>query len=107
MNVDPTFPVLIGTGQVLNRIQDLSEAKEPLAMMLDAIDLAVKDTQVEGFLDKVDSVRVVRGMWPYENPAKFIAEKIGAPNAESVGTLIGGNHNQAVINETACQILNG
>ncbi|MCY4657080.1 MAG: acetyl-CoA acetyltransferase [Gammaproteobacteria bacterium] len=107
MSQEQNFPVLIGVGQVLNRIQDLADAKEPLAMMLDAITLAEKDTQVSGFLHKVDSVRVIRGMWRYANPAKYIAEKIGAPVAETVGTLIGGNQNQAVINETANQILQG
>lgn len=107
MNIEQNFPILVGVGQVLNRIDDLADAKEPLEMMMAAIELAELDTQVSGFLDQVDSVRVVRGMWPYQNPAKYIAEKIGASNVETVGTLIGGNQNQAVINETSLEILRG
>ena len=44
-------------------------------------------------------------MWPYQNPALALAEKIGAREVETVGTLIGGNQNQAMINETSLEIL--
>ena len=92
---------------MLNRIQDLSEAIEPRDMMMQAIEIAEQDTHTSKFLDQCDSVRVVRGMWSYQNPAKYIAEWIGANQAETVGTLIGGNQNQAVVNETATQIEDG
>ena len=103
---NPRTPVLVGVGQVLNRLETLAEAKEPLEMMMDAILMAEKDTGVDKLLTQAQSVRVVRGMWGYENPAKLLAERIGAGGAESVGTLIGGNQNQVVINETASAILN-
>ena len=102
---NPRTPVLVGAGQVLNRIEKLEDAKEPLEMMMTAIDMAEEDTGVGNFLAQTQSVRVVRGMWGYENPAKLIAERIGAVGAESIGTLIGGNQNQVVINETASAIL--
>ena len=102
---NPRTPVLVGAGQVLNRIEKLEDAKEPLEMMMTAIALAEEDTGVGNLLAQTQSVRVVRGMWGYENPAKLIAERIGAVGAESIGTLIGGNQNQVVINETASAIL--
>ena len=105
--MNPRTPVLVGVGQVLNRIEELTEAKEPLVLMQEAIAEAVADTGVEDFLHQVQSVRVVKGIWPYENPAKWLAESIGAASAETVGTLIGGNQNQAVINATALDVLNG
>ena len=100
-------PVIVGVAQVLNRIETLDEALEPLQMMLGAAQLAERDTGVEGLLRNVQSVRVIRGMWPYANPARYIAEQIGAPQAESVGTLFGGNQNQAVVSRTALSILSG
>ena len=106
MDIHPRTPVLVGVGQILNRIQSLDEALEPLEMMQRAIDLAEADTERSGFLHETQSVRVIRGMWPYQNPAKVIAERLGAPSAENVGTLIGGNQNQAMINETSLEILN-
>ncbi|SUZ61285.1 uncharacterized protein METZ01_LOCUS14139, partial [marine metagenome] len=103
--MNPRTPVLVGAAQVLNRLEGLEDAKEPLEMMTAAILLAEKDTGVGNVLAQAQSVRVVRGMWGYENPAKLLAERIGTVGAESIGTLIGGNQNQVVINETASAIL--
>lgn len=105
--MNPNTPVLVGVGQLKHRIESLEEALEPVDMMLEACSRAEQDTGVEGVLQQAQSVRVVRGMWRYENPAKLIAERIGVPNAESVGTLIGGNQNQALMNQTAASILAG
>ena len=91
---------------MLDRVNDLTQAKEPLLMMLEASRQAEQDTGKGNFLDQVQSVRVIRGIWSYDNPALAISEKIGAIGAETVGTLIGGNQNQAVINQTASEILN-
>lgn len=103
--MNPRTPVLVGVGQVLNRIGDLAQALEPVELMLRALERAEADTSVGGVLAQVQSVRVVRGVWPYENPARLVAERIGASGAETVGTLFGGNQNQAVINQTALSIL--
>ena len=106
MKVPDRTPVLIGVGQILNRIETLDEALEPLEMMWQAVQIAAEDAHLNGDLQQAQSVRVIRGMWPYQNPAKAIAERLGAIGAETVGTLIGGNQNQAVINETSLEILN-
>lgn len=92
---------------MLHRIADLDEAIEPLEMMLQALAKAEADTGSGDILRRAQSVRVVRGIWSYENPARLIAERIGAAGAETVGTLMGGNQNQAVINQTALAILRG
>ncbi|MCY4013404.1 MAG: acetyl-CoA acetyltransferase [Gammaproteobacteria bacterium] len=104
---NPRTPVIVGVGQFLNRIADLDEAIEPLEMMMHAVRRAEADTGTGGFLDQVQSVRVVRGMWSYDNPAAVIAERIGAIGAQTVGTLVGGNQNQALMNQTAAEILAG
>ena len=104
---NPNTPVIVGVGQFLNRIESLDQAEEPLAMMLRAVRLAEADAGVGGFMAQAQSVRVVRGMWGYQNPAAAIAEQIGAVGAETVGTLIGGNQNQALMNHTAAEILAG
>ncbi len=100
-------PILVGVGQVLNRIEHLDEAKEPIVMMLQAIRSAAEDAGIPDLLRKTQSVRVVRGIWGYKNPAKWIASQLGAHQAETVGTLIGGNQNQAVINQTALEVAEG
>jgi acetyl-CoA C-acetyltransferase len=103
---NPRTPVLVGVGQTVYRSKDLNEAKEPVLMMLDAVREAERDTGARLLAD-VQSVRVIRGVWSYENPARYVAEEIGAPGAQTVGTLFGGNQVQAVVNRTALEILAG
>ena len=104
---NPNTPVLVGVGQFVNRIESLDQALEPLEMMLRACERAERDTGAYGVLQGAQSVRVTRGIWPYRNPAAVLAERFGAYGAQTVGTLIGGNQNQAVINLTAQEILDG
>jgi acetyl-CoA C-acetyltransferase len=104
---NPNTPVLIGVGQFKHRIDNLEGVIEPVDMMLEACSRAERDTGVEGVLQQVQSVRVVRGMWRYDNPAELIAEQFGVSNAQTMGTLIGGNQNQALMNQTAASILAG
>ncbi len=100
-------PVLVGVGQLLNRVESLDQAIEPIDMMLEACARAERDTGVGGFLSQVQSVRVIKGVWDYANPAALIAERVGAVGAHTVGTLFGGNQNQAIVNMTAGEILRG
>ena len=104
---NPRTPVIVGVGQFLNRIESLQQALEPLQMMMEAVYRAERDVGVGGFLRQAQSVRVVRGIWNYDNPAGAIAERIGATGAQTMGTLIGGNQNQALMNRTAAEILAG
>ena len=105
--MNPKTPVLIGVGQFLNRIGDLDDALEPIRMMMEATTRAEADCAAGSVLDHVQSVRVIRGVWRYGNPAAWIAEQIGVPRAETLGTLFGGNQVQAVVNRTALEILAG
>ena len=104
---NPRTPVIVGVGQFLNRIESLEQALEPLQMMLEAVRRAEQDVDIGPFLNQAQSVRVVRGIWNYENPAGAIAERIGATGAQTMGTLIGGNQNQALMNHSAAEILAG
>jgi len=104
--MNPRTPVVVGVGQVLNRSKDLDDAIEPIQMMLKALYRAEEDSGAR-LLDQVGSVRVIRGVWDYGNPAGFIAERIASPNPETMGTLFGGNQVQAVLNRSCLDILSG
>jgi acetyl-CoA C-acetyltransferase len=104
--MNPRTPVLVGVGQYLNHIENLDQACEPVEMMLKAARLAAADTDAGTVLAQVQSVRVIRGIWRYQNPARWIADRIGVPGVETLGTLFGGNQVQAVVNRTALEILN-
>jgi acetyl-CoA C-acetyltransferase len=104
--MNPNTPIIVGVAQLQHRMRDLNDVVEPIDLMLRACRQAEEDTTVR-LLDKVQSVRVIRGFWTYENPAKYIAETIGSPRAQLVGTLYGGNYNQVMMNATAEDVLSG
>jgi len=106
--MDPArTPVLVGVGQVQQRIDDPTRAAEPLDLMQDAVRLAGEDTGRAEVLAAADVVYVIQGMWRYGNPARVIADAIGATGARTVGTGYGGNMVQACVNEAANAIARG
>ena len=66
-------PIVIGVGDFINRSKLVSDAVEPLHLMLNAITEALKDTGLSANLAQrlkagVDSLDVVRTWtWPYDD----------------------------------------
>lgn len=107
MNESAT-PVLVGVAQVDQRLGEYtSAAKEPVDLMIDALRLAAADAGAPSLLTSATSVRVVRGVWPYKNPARAVAEAVGTPNAETVLTPYGGNFVQTTVNYSCLDIQSG
>ena len=102
--MNPRTPVVVGVGQVSNRSKDLDDAMN-LSDDAEALYRAEEDSGAR-LLDQVGSVRVIRGVWDYANPAGFIAKR-SAINSETMGTLFGGNQVQAVLNRSCLDILSG
>ncbi len=100
-------PVIIGVAQIQQRISDPLAGKEPIDLMVDAVQAAAVDAGNPGLLGSVDSVRVIRGAWRYKHPAGYVAEKVGCQGAETVGTCFGGNMVQSTLNLSAADILAG
>ena len=100
-------PVFVGVAQIQQRIDDVREGKEPLEMMIEAVQLAAEDAGCPRLLAKADSVRVIRGSWPYLNPASAVAAAVDCPNAETVLTPFGGNFVQTCVNASALDIRDG
>ncbi len=101
-------PVLVGIAHIEQRINDSpAEGKEPLALMIDAVRAAALDTGSARVIDAATSVRVIRGMWPYKNPARVVADAIGIPNAETALTPFGGNFVQSTMNQSVLDIQRG
>ena len=101
-----SVPVLVGIAQIEQRIDDPANAKEPIEMMIDAVRMAADDAGSLELL-KASSVRVIRGIWPYQNPAKAIAEANGNSAAETALTPYGGNYVQTTLNGSALDIQQG
>ena len=100
-------PVLVGVAQVLQRTDDDAVAREPLALMIEACERAAEDAGSRALLSGTTSVRVVRGMWPYQNPARVVAERLGCPGAQTGLTPYGGNCVQQTVNQTCLDLQSG
>ncbi len=109
MTRDEAVPVLVGIAQLEQRDADpvAGFGKQPLELMIEAVREAAADAGAPALLGAVDSVRVIRGMWPYQNPARVVAEAIGSPAAETCLSTWGGNSVQSVLSQTALEIQRG
>src|SRR5438552_13510556 len=84
--LDPRTPVIVGTGQFLQRPDDPADALEPVEMMVEALRRAQADTESRrSLLETADSVRVL-GMlsWRYADAAALVAKRVGAVPAAAV-----------------------
>ncbi len=101
------IPVLVGVAQLEQRVEDPSQAAEPLEMMMRAVERAAEDSGRTELLGETSSVRVIKGVWRYGDPGRAVAERIGAIGAETAATPYGGNMVQSVLNHTALAIQRG
>ena len=107
MTIPPRTPVLVGIAQVEQRERDPLRAREPLALMTDATQLAAEDAGSRALLASADAVRVIRGLWPYKDPGRAVAARVGASQARSGITPFGGNFVQTALNRSALDIQSG
>ena len=107
MSLEEQAPVLVGIAQLEQRSDDPLTAREPLHLMIDAVRQAAEDAGAPTLLTQASSVRVIRGMWPYEDPGRAVADAVGNPRAETGITTWGGNSVQSVLTETAREIRAG
>jgi acetyl-CoA C-acetyltransferase len=107
MTIPPRTPVLVGIAQVEQRERDPLKAREPLELMVEATQLAAEDAGSRALLERADAVRVIRGIWPYKDPARVVAQRVGAAEAKTAITPYGGNFVQTALNRTALEIQSG
>ena len=89
----PSTPVIIGVGQVNHRSDEPAEA---IAEMVDALNAAIDDSGADGVAEQLSHIRVLKGIWPYKDPGRLIADRIdgidGADgNLTTTMSPIGGN----------------
>ncbi len=102
MSLDPRTPVIVGVGQV-NQREEAPEV-EPVDLMASAAREAA-DPRV---LQALDSIRIVNLLsWRYRDPGLLLGARIGAPDAATVYTGIGGNTPQSLLNQACLDIQRG
>lgn len=101
-SLDPRTPVLIGAAQ----LNDRSGENEPVEFMVRAAEGALADCG-EGMRSRLESVRVIKGIWRYADPGSLVAERLGLGEVHTGLTRIGGNGVYDLVTETAVEIQNG
>jgi acetyl-CoA C-acetyltransferase len=89
VTLDPRTPVLVGFGAISQREGDPARAREPLALMIAALERAAEDAGSRALLERADSVRAPRGFWDYPDPCRLVAERFGAAQARTEIAEIG------------------
>jgi len=102
MGLDPRTPVIVGVGQV-NEREDAADL-EPVDLMAMAANEAA-DARV---LQAVDAIRVVNLLsWRYRDPGLLLGARIGAEDASTYYTGVGGNTPQSLVNQACLDIRHG
>lgn len=109
----PSTPVIIGVGDFVNRSKRIEDALEPLQLMLEAIEAALKDTglgisslnQLKAAVDSLDVVRT--WTWPYPNLPGLISEHLKIHPKRQHYTEHGGNQPGVSFDEAARRVSKG
>lgn len=105
-SVDPRTPVIVGVGQYVHRTASLDDAREPAALIEEAVRTAVVDAGLTG-PPPADVLRIVRQYsWRYGNLPGVVAARLGI-EARLQYTTDGGNTPQTLVNRTALDIQRG
>ncbi|RMZ77389.1 hypothetical protein DV738_g4349, partial [Chaetothyriales sp. CBS 135597] len=110
----PLTPVIIGVGDVVNRSTKVEDAREPLDLIIEAVQESIKDTgissseAVEKLRSSIDSIDVVATWtWPYRDLPGSIAKKLGVEVGHKHYTQHGGNQPGKIFDDAARRISQG
>jgi acetyl-CoA C-acetyltransferase len=107
-SLDPRTPVLVGVGQLDVAAADADPADEPIDLIERVLRAAADDAGASRLLTAIDAVRVVSMLsWRYADPGALLAERVGAVDARTAVSPMGGNSPQMLVNRSALDILAG
>ena len=89
VRMDPRTPVLVGVGVSQQKLDEPGAAAQLYQLMVEAVEIAAVDAGSEYLLAQAQRIYVPRGLWTYSDPARLIADEIGAAQAVTVMAEIG------------------
>ncbi|MDG2308611.1 MAG: acetyl-CoA acetyltransferase [Candidatus Binatia bacterium] len=106
---DDRTPVLVGTGQLVERNVDPKEAIEPLLMLEQCAKAAAADAGAgENLLRSIDTLAVLNvAGWQARNPAQIVGEKLGSNPTHTFTSEMGGQIGVTATNLIAERITKG
>jgi acetyl-CoA C-acetyltransferase len=107
-HLDDRTPVLVGAGQLSQRVDRGAPSLEPVDLMVEALRAALDDAGAATLAARIDSIRVLNLLsWPYRDPGALVGERIGASPRHTAVTVMGGNYPQTLVNGAARDIAAG
>lgn len=106
-------PIVVGVGDFKNASKDISQAIEPMQLMLNAIGIALSDTGLPEataakLQSEIDSIAIVRTWtWPYPDLPSLLSEKLGISPSYKHYTDHGGNQPGVIFHDAARKISKG
>jgi acetyl-CoA C-acetyltransferase len=103
-------PVIAGVGQTVDRPAEPALAREPLALMADAVAHALDDAQAAApsLLAALDTLAVVANVFhDYRDTARLLAERLGCRPRRTLLTTWGGNTPQSLLSHLCDEIAAG
>lgn len=112
MTVDRRTPVIVGVGQVTQRLDDSESerpGREPVDLLADAVRAADADARARRSLVAAADIVAVCGIlsWRYPDPARLVADRVGAAPRETVLTTVGGNSPQMLVTRLSAAVARG
>jgi len=109
MKNEDRIPVIIGTGQLVDRDASIDRYIEPLAMITGTARSAAEDAGVgASALEELDTIALVgTAGWHPQNAPGFVGEKLGAHPARELTTGTGGQIGVSLTNLVANMIVKG
>ncbi|MBD3648302.1 MAG: acetyl-CoA acetyltransferase [Pseudomonadales bacterium] len=106
---DENIPIIVGTGQLVDREATIDRHIEPLEMLTRVARDAADDAGGGNtLLEKLDTVALVGiAGWHPQNPPNLVAEALGAHPAHEYTTGIGGQIGVTLLNHVASEIVEG
>ena len=101
VDVADTTPVLVGVAAFQQHNADYAQALEPIAIMERALRDAADDAGSAALLARAAEMLVPKGIWEYSDPARLLADALGADSAATVLAEIGVS--QQTLLTRACQ----
>jgi acetyl-CoA C-acetyltransferase len=101
------IPVIVGVGEIADRHADPAAVQEPAALMAAALSKAEEDAGARLLAD-LDSLDIINEIsWPYVDPLKVVATRLGLSPRRGIYHPIGGQTPVAAIHEAALRIWRG
>ena len=105
-SLDDRTPVLVGYATAHQRLPTHEDALDAAGLMIEAARSSLPDDLADPVLAEVDWVGATQGLTHYSDPARLVAEGIGAPGAHTVHARIGVMQ-QTLVSQACARVQSG